>query len=168
MDAASVLAALDRLAAHGIDVWLDGGWCVDALLDEQTRPHDDLDVVASLDNATSLEAALSELGYEPAGGGLPTHFELVDQVGHQVDVHPVTFVEEGGRYRMGEDRFWTYPAAGFSGSGTILGCGVPCLTPEVMLVCHSTGYELHDVHERDVLRLCERFGLPVPTYRRAG
>ena len=29
---------------HGIKVWIDGGWGVDALLGRQTCKHDDLDV----------------------------------------------------------------------------------------------------------------------------
>jgi lincosamide nucleotidyltransferase A/C/D/E len=28
----------------GIEIWVDGGWGVDALLGEQTRPHKDLDI----------------------------------------------------------------------------------------------------------------------------
>jgi lincosamide nucleotidyltransferase A/C/D/E len=28
----------------GVDLWIDGGWGVDALLGEQTRPHRDLDI----------------------------------------------------------------------------------------------------------------------------
>src|SRR5438876_8784156 len=28
----------------GVDLWIDGGWGVDALLGEQTRPHKDLDI----------------------------------------------------------------------------------------------------------------------------
>ena len=45
MDGVDVLQALDALAADGIDVWLEGGWSVDALLERQTREHADLDVV---------------------------------------------------------------------------------------------------------------------------
>ena len=35
---------LDALAERGIDVRLDGGWGVDALLGRQTREHNDLDL----------------------------------------------------------------------------------------------------------------------------
>jgi len=28
----------------GTELWIDGGWAVDALLGEQTRPHRDLDI----------------------------------------------------------------------------------------------------------------------------
>ena len=42
MNASDVVELLNRLEEHGIDVWLNGGWGVDALLGHQTREHDDL------------------------------------------------------------------------------------------------------------------------------
>ncbi|WP_218125995.1 nucleotidyltransferase domain-containing protein [Sinosporangium album] len=33
---------LQRLAAESVPNWIDGGWCVDALLGKQTREHADL------------------------------------------------------------------------------------------------------------------------------
>lgn len=61
---------------------------------------------------------------------------------------------------------WIFPAAGFGGSGLILGRRVPCLTPEVVLVNHTTGYALDEEHERDVRALGGRYGIPVPPFRR--
>ena len=40
-----VLAVLDEIEALGVRAWVDGGWGVDALLAEETREHDDLDLV---------------------------------------------------------------------------------------------------------------------------
>jgi lincosamide nucleotidyltransferase A/C/D/E len=37
---ADVLGVLDRLDAAGIEWWVDGGWGIDALLGEETRPHE--------------------------------------------------------------------------------------------------------------------------------
>ena len=167
MDAARVLALLDHLEALEIDVWLDGGWAIDALLGEQTREHDDLDLVSRLEDSARIEEALGRRGYVVAGGGLPHSFELVDAEGHQVNVHPAAFTADGdGVYQMLDGGEWIFPAAGFSGSGQILGRHVSCLTPEVVLVDHTTGYALDDEHERDVLALAERYELPVPDYRR--
>jgi lincosamide nucleotidyltransferase A/C/D/E len=167
MDARRVLDLLARLAAAELDVWLDGGWGVDALLAEQTRAHDDLDLASRIEDSKRLEEVLAGCGYRTAGGGLPSSFELVDDAGHQVDVHPVAFDDQGdGIYVMADGSRWVYPAAGFGGSGSIAGQAVPCLTPEVMLVNHSTGYALDADHERDVTALCERFGLPLPSFAR--
>lgn len=165
MDAARVLDLLAHLAAREIPVWLDGGWAIDALLGEQTRPHDDLDLVSRLEDSAVLEQALGERGYVPAGGGLPHSFELVDSEGHQVDAHPVVFGAGGdGVYRMWGGGEWIFPAAGFEGSGRILGRPVPCLTPEVVMVNHTTGYALDEAHQQDVRALGERYGILVPEF----
>jgi lincosamide nucleotidyltransferase A/C/D/E len=167
MDAARVLDLLAHLEAREIPVWLDGGWAVDALLGEQTRDHDDLDLVSRLEDSAVIEASLGELGYVQAGGGLPHSFELVDADGHQVDVHPAAFTAGGdGVYQVLDGGEWIFPAAGFGGSGRILGRRVPCLTPEVVLVNHTTGYALDEAHERDVRALARRYGLPLPEFRR--
>lgn len=71
-----------------------------------------------------------------------------------------------GVYAMAEGGEWIFPAAGFGGSGLILGRRVPCLTPEVVLVNHTTGYALDEEHERDVRALGGRYGIPVPPFRR--
>jgi lincosamide nucleotidyltransferase A/C/D/E len=166
MDAAlasDLLADLERL---GIPVWLTGGWGIDALLGEQRRGHDDLDVLVRLDQVAQLQAALAEIGYATIRGAPPMSFEMVDAQGHQVDVHPVSFAPTGeGVYRMGSGEDWTYPASAFRGVGAILGRRVRCLSPEAMMVSHTTGYALDGAHQRDVKALSERFGIPLPEFR---
>jgi lincosamide nucleotidyltransferase A/C/D/E len=168
MSAARAVAILDQLEACGIVVWLEGGWGIDGLLGRKTRTHDDLDVVVSLEHVEPVESALRELGYETKRGNAPLSFEVVDKQGHQVDVHPVSFLPSGaGVYLMESGKDWTYPASSFAGSGEIAGRAVRCLTPDIALVCHSTGYALDAAHQRDVQALCERFGLPLPPFRTA-
>jgi lincosamide nucleotidyltransferase A/C/D/E len=162
MSARDAIVAIDVLEAAGIDAWLDGGWAVDAVLETQSRPHDDLDLVVSLDDAGRVVDALRHLGYELARGNWPQSFELVDQDGRQIDVHPVVFTPNGdGLYRMENDEEWVYPAEGFAGRGRILDLPVRCLTPEVQMLCH-TGYEPHVGSYEDVWALSRRFGLAVP------
>jgi lincosamide nucleotidyltransferase A/C/D/E len=168
MSAARAVAILDELEARGIVVWLEGGWGIDGLLGRQTREHDDLDGIVSLDQVEPIESALRELGYETKRGEAPLSFEVVDEEGHQVDVHPVSFLPSGeGLYLMEGGGDWTYPAHSFAGSGEIAGRPVRCLTPDIALVCHSTGYALDAVHQRDVEALCERFSLPLPPFQTA-
>lgn len=163
MDAERVLDLLEHLERHGVVAWLDGGWGVDAALGRQTRRHDDLDLVAPLDKASALEAALAERGFAVAGGGAPLSFELVDEEGHQVDVHPFRLTPEGdGLYRMENGDDWVYPASGFTGWGRILGRSVRCLTPEVLMLGHATGYQLDAEHRADVVALSEQFELTIP------
>lgn len=162
MSAADAVEILDRLEDAGIVVWLDGGWGVDAALETQTRSHDDLDVVVELHAVAALEETLGELGYGRVRGTPPLSIELTDDVGRQVDVHPVALDEaENGVYRMEDGEDWIYPASGFTGAGVISGRRARCLTPEVQLLCH-TGYEPHRTSYEDVVALSRRFGLPVP------
>ena len=164
MDAQRVLDLLAQL--DGVDVWIDGGWAVDALLGEQTRVHDDLDLVSRIEDSARIMETLD--GYVLGYGGPPHSFELVDGDGHQVDVHPATFQPNGDAvYAMWDGGEWLFPAAGFAGRGSILGVEVPCLTPEVVLVNHAAGYALDAEHQRDVHALSERFGLPLPPFRTA-
>jgi lincosamide nucleotidyltransferase A/C/D/E len=168
MNAERVLELLADFEQQGIAVWLDGGWAVDALLGEQTRPHDDLDLVSRIEDNGRIVETLRRRGYEVRYDAAPSCFVLVDPDGHQVDVHPATFAENGdGLYRMEDGRNWIFPASGFAGVGSILGREVPCLTADVVLVNHSTGYELDETHERDVKALSERYGLRLPAYARA-
>jgi lincosamide nucleotidyltransferase A/C/D/E len=51
------------LSTAGVDVWIDGGWGVDALLGRQTREHGDLDLgVARPDLALVIEL-LGDVGF---------------------------------------------------------------------------------------------------------
>ena len=95
MDTQTLLAVIGVLEAEGIDVWLDGGWGVDALLGHQTREHGDLDLVVELDRASRV-IELLDAGVLPRHGTPPKSFVTVDARGCQVDTHPVAFNAEGG------------------------------------------------------------------------
>ena len=162
MDAGSLLEVIGLLEGDGIQVWLDGGWGVDALLGRQTRLHDGLDLVAELHSSDRTVELLEELGYELVAGGAPKSFVMVDRLGRQVDVHPVTFDDAGGGvYLMDDGREWIYPAEGFSGSGRVDDRAVGCLTPEVQVLVHH-GYELTSKDYRELYLLRERFGVELP------
>ena len=162
MDSTSLVEVVDSLEKAGIDVWIDGGWGVDALLERQLREHDDLDLVCELRHAERVIELLARLGYELAAGGPPKSFVCVDSRGRQVDVHPVTFhAEGGGRYQMEDGRVWVYPAQGLAGQGRVAGRRVRCLSPEVQVIVHA-GYELGEKDYRELYLLRERFGVQVP------
>ena len=163
MDAAELLRVVELLSSNGIEVWLDGGWGVDALLERQTREHDDLDLVAHLDDSSRLIAALEVAGYELVAGGPPKSFVLVDADGRQVDVHPVIFDDTrgGGVYQMDDGREWIYPSQGFTGRDQVEGKAMRCLTPEVQVLVHD-GYELTEKDYLELALLHDRFGVELP------
>ncbi len=157
-----VLSVVDRLGKAGVRVWLDGGWGVDALLGEQTRDHDDLDLVIALDRASAAREALAPLGYEVAADELPTRFVARAPGDRRVDFHTVTFDPGGGGLqRLPDGSSWRYPPEGFAGRGRIDGRPVACLTAAVQVLCHL-GYEPDEADRHDVKRLAARFGLVLP------
>jgi lincosamide nucleotidyltransferase A/C/D/E len=164
MSEQEVVRVLESASAVGVEPWVDGGWGVDALLEEQTREHDDLDIVVELADVPRIKAALAGAGYQQVAGGEPKSFVLVDERGHQIDVHPVVLDGErgGGVYVMDDDREWVYPAAGFAGRGRIGGQSVHCLSPEVQVLVHD-GYELTEKDYLELLLLHQRFGVTLPT-----
>jgi lincosamide nucleotidyltransferase A/C/D/E len=165
MAAADVVALLDALEGEGVRVWVDGGWGVDALLAEQTREHDDLDLVSAIEDMQVIERVLMSFGYRWAHGPA-SNPEWYDAVGHQVDLHPVAFDGEGnGLYTMADGTTWPYPARGFAGRGFVLGREVRCLTPEVQVLCHA-GYELDPDDIQDLRALRSRFGVSLPSEAR--
>jgi lincosamide nucleotidyltransferase A/C/D/E len=162
MDSQSLLAVVDVLEADGIEVWLDGGWGVDALLERQTRGHDDLDIVVGLAHADRIIELLSGLGYSQVAGNPPKSFVMVDARGCQVDIHPVTFdAEGGGVYQMDDGSDWVYPSEGFKGVGSVNGRPVRCLSPDVQVLVHA-GYELTQKDYRELYLLREQFGVEPP------
>jgi len=166
MTAEDVLAFLDLMDAHGVRIWLDGGWAVDACLGAQTRPHADLDIVVEERGTATAVAALTGRGYRPVPRPDTTawNFVLGDAGGRQVDFHVIVLDEHGdGVYGP---HGACYRAAALAGTGTVAGREVRCISPEWLVRFH-TGYDVDETDWADVSRLCERFGIPVPEqYRR--
>jgi lincosamide nucleotidyltransferase A/C/D/E len=160
MDAGHVREALDALEQAGVWVAVNGGWGVDALLGERTREHDDLDVHVAVDDLEQVCDALARLGYvECLVSGRRENFVLRAAGDRRVDVHALRVVDEsgGGVYRMEDGSDWIWPPGSFSGTGSIGGRPVACLSFEGQLLEH-TGYDLDDTDRRDVAILRERFG----------
>ena len=91
MTAADVLYVLDLLDAAEIVAWVDGGWGVDALLGEQTRDHNDLDLAINHYDVDRYRAAMRTNGFHPTETlhATPKNFVMADRDGREVDVHLV-------------------------------------------------------------------------------
>jgi lincosamide nucleotidyltransferase A/C/D/E len=146
-----------------IPVWLDGGWGVDALLQTQTRTHKDVDIVLSVADVSELQRLLGTRGFSVREGKPPHSFVLADGAGLEVDVHAVTFDDNGnGVYRMQNNEEWVYPAEGFCGRGLVGEMVVRCLSPATQVLGHAHGYVPVEKDFSDMERLEERFGVVLP------
>ena len=129
---------LDALDDAGVQAWLAGGWGVDALLGEQTRPHLDLDLVFDADDDGERRAleALAELGFRVMGREpVRTHWwseriALSDDGGHVVDLHPVS----------GESFIATVRGRTASQPGASPARPVRCLSRSIQIRLHE-GYD---------------------------
>lgn len=163
MKAVDVLDLYNQLTIFGIETWLDGGWAVDALLDEETRLHEDVDIVIQQKDVPKLREMLEAQGYAdvPRDDTRAWNFVLGDDKGHRVDVHVIVFDDKGngmyGPIKKGE----IYPAASLDGTGTIAGHTVKCISAEYLVKFHA-GYELDDNDYKDIVALCTRFGINHP------
>jgi lincosamide nucleotidyltransferase A/C/D/E len=142
-------------------VRLDGGWGVDALLGEQTRVHEDVDIVVGRGDAVEARARLERLSfrYDPeASPGLPARLVLRDGRGRHVDLHLIVRDAAGNGWQQLDDGTWgRYDADELDATGTIAGRSVPCIGAQLQLR-HHRGYEWKDKDEADVNRLTDRFG----------
>ena len=163
MEPEELLRVLELLDGESIEVWIDGGWGVDALLERQTREHDDLDLVSHLGDSDRAIEVLEAAGYELVEGQPPRSFVLVDHEGRQVDVHPVVMDRSrgGGVYQMDDGREWVYPEEGFSGRGKVAGQEVKCLSAVTQVLVHD-GYELTAKDYRELFLLHDRFDVEIP------
>jgi lincosamide nucleotidyltransferase A/C/D/E len=153
VDVAELYALLDD---SGIRVWVDGGWGVDALLGEQTRPHADLDLAVEWKDVARLRQVLGSQTYREIRQESQWNFVLEDDTGREIDVHSFVF-DAAGKVVDGI----MYPAESLTGTGSIDGRTVRCISPQWMVRFH-TGYRLRASDFQDVTALCERFGLEYP------
>lgn len=158
MTAEDVVEIVQLFNQNHIEFYIDGGWGVDALLGKQTRPHADLDIAVQHKDVTRLRALLEARGYQdvPRDDTWECNFVLGDEQGHQIDIHSYTF-DAAGNCIFGVP----YPADSLTGTGSVKGKSVKCISPEWMVKFH-TGYKLDENDYRDVKALCQRFGIDVP------
>lgn len=163
MIAEDVIEIYDLLTENEINVWLDGGWGVDALLEKQTRQHKDIDIVIQEKDVSKLRELLKLRGYiEIKLEQARSHnFVLGDDKGHEIDVHVVVFDDKGNGIYGPVEKGVMYPAYSFAGKGRINSHEVKCLTAEYQVESHS-GYEVKEKDIQDVSALCQRFNIKLP------
>ena len=183
MKAEDVVELYALLVKHGVQIWIDGGWGVDALLGGQTRPHKDLDAIVAFDPLPTMAAVLHERGFAlkeiwdenpwvrhegrvllidggETGGQVATAFVLKDALARELDVHVMRFDERGPGTPAWKSGV-SYPPDALAGHGAIAGSSVRCLSAAAQMRTH-TGYKLQDKDIQDLRFLHQHFGIDYP------
>ena len=161
--ASDVVELYTTCGAMGIQLWIDGGWGVDALLGKQTLPHADLDIAIQKIHAPMLRELLEDRGYQDVirDDTSAWNYVLGDAEGRLVDFHVIIFDKAGNGVLGPVENGNFYPAESLTGHGKILDTEVYCISPEWMVKFH-TGYPLRESDFHDVNALCTKFDIPLP------
>ncbi len=169
MEAQDVLDVLKVLEDAGVKPTLEGGWGVEALLGAQHRDHADVDLVIDLREVRSAVEALAEVGFD-----IVEHEEgaqsvrLGDRYERVIDLRSVAHDAQGNAWVAPNepgDAPPDFPAESFT-YGWVAGRQVPCISPELQAAMKRR-HEPSLTDVEDVIRLGERFAVPVPAeYRR--
>ena len=184
MTAEDVADLYSGLLTRGVQLWVDGGWSIDALLGRQTRPHKDFDAMAAFEDLPALTRFLGERGFslkliweenrwmpcpEPpalVGRERPaveaaTAFVLEDGSGREIVDFHVVHLDEQGHGTPAWDSDLVFPPGALAGVGIVGGAQVRCLSAEVQMRTH-TGYALKGSDVHDLRLLHDRFGIDYP------
>ncbi|MFI9393642.1 nucleotidyltransferase domain-containing protein [Streptomyces bauhiniae] len=159
MTSEDVLSVLALLRRAGADVWIGGGWGIDALVGERTRDHRDLDLMHRADQEPAVLAALGEAGFTVTLDQRPVRFVMAAPDGREIDLHPLVFAGDGSAEQASPDpgRPFAYPSACFV-TGTIGGKPVPCLSAGQQVYFHQ-GYEPSERDRHDMAQLRRVLGI---------
>jgi len=150
------------LATRGINVWIDGGFCVDALVGRATREHGDLDIAVERQDADTLCAVLANEGFSKLAREDISPWSFVLSDGRRnVDVHVFAY-DASGKNIYGIE----YPFGSLTGTGELDGVKVACVAPEWMLR-FKTAYAPTAKDIADVTALAQRFGFAIPETHKA-
>lgn len=143
---------------HGVELHIDGGWAVDALLGRQYRSHSDLDIAIKHKDVAAARSFLRAAGFRevPRKDSRECNFVLMDERKRQIDVHTYTF-DENQNHVFGI----AYPYDSLTGTGTIGNQPVKCISADWLVKFH-TGYTPDDDDYHDVRLLCEHFQIALP------
>ena len=137
--------------------WLFGGWVVDFLVGEITRPHSDVDLIVWLPDAPVFRLLLARQDYtelpSPSGPELDARFRKQSQLVEVMFVHER---EDGETYW---DHWHLPPGSLAARHGRVGEIFCPVINPKVLLDCkeeylrQSNGPSERDKHLQDVARL---------------
>ena len=152
MNASDVTLVLNLFSTADVDVWIGGGWGVDALVGRQTRQHLDLDLLFNRDHEGLVIAMLERKAFSETIDWRPGRFVMNDGT-RELDLHPMEVLEAGGAI------LHTHTGQRFAlrridfAEGRIDDRAVPCLSAAKQWEFHQ-GYEptMKDLHDLALLQ----------------
>ncbi len=163
MTAKDVVDIYSQLNDNKIDAWIDGGWGIDALIGELTRPHGDLDIIIQEKDVTQIKELLGDQNYKilQRDDLADNYFHMSDGKGHEIDITAIHFDEKGdGIFGPAENNEMN-PADSFGGIGKINGQEVKCVSLEYAIK-FRLDHEIAKHDAEDIIALCKKFGLEIP------
>ncbi|MBE5955439.1 MAG: lincosamide nucleotidyltransferase Lnu(C) [Lachnospiraceae bacterium] len=144
--------------AH-INVFLDGGWGVDALVGYETRVHNDIDIFVEKNAYHRFIQLIKNNGFYEVKMEYTTmnHTVWEDAKKRIIDLHCFEYTDDGEILYDGD----CFPAETFSGKGKIEEIEVTCIEPYSQVMFHL-GYEFDENDVHDVKLLCETFHIDIP------
>lgn len=164
MQLSTVINLCRAFERAGLAFWVDGGWGVDALLGEQTRPHSDLDLAVHFADISRFERALEPLGYRRLDRPEDRVWNpvLEHTTDGSVDLHGFVRDADGNGVLGDPSENAMYPAGALGGVGRLGDVAVQCIAAPFVLQFRN-GFEPRAVDYHDVAALCARFGLARPS-----
>ena len=143
-----VVALYKLLTAHSIAAWLDGGWAVDALAKQQTRPHQDVDFLVPIQYTNKLLNIFQARGYVVDERETEFPYRLVvlnPKESLMIDFHLVIPQDDGSvifritNYKENVPSYdHRYLKDGLRGVGCVNGINIPCITLDEQVRCRTT------------------------------
>lgn len=158
MNKKDVVGLYTNLENLGIKIWIDGGWSVDALLGEQTREHQDLDIAINQKDTVSLFNFLKKEGYKETRRDSEYNLVFKDNLSHEIDIH--VFILNEKRDVVGGIM---YPTESITGSGIINNNIVRCISPRYMVEFLAPWLSKHpEKYLTAISALCKKFDIEYP------
>jgi len=156
--AKDVVDIYTKLENLGVKIWVDGGWSVDALLGEETRPHNDLDIAIQWKDVEKLREVLMTHGYKQIREDSKWNIVFGDDSGHEVDVHAFIYDDKGNVVEG-----IMYPVESLTGTGIIKGQSVSCISPKYMVEFLAPWiHKWPEKYVPAVSALCKKFSIELP------
>jgi lincosamide nucleotidyltransferase A/C/D/E len=164
MEIADVVEIIGSLYEAGVKVWVDGGWCVDALIGYELREHGDLDIAVSRPDENAMWDWLTAQGFtdHPSPDKSAWNYVVGDDKGRLIDIHVFEFDGEG-KHIYGVE----YPRESLTGHATLGDLEIHCIPPEWMFH-FKTSYTPAPKDLIDVQALADRYSYEIPVTHSKG